>query len=114
MLSSAGLRNPEIRLRLALAAIVLAALAVALLLAFASTRAPRHGANGVGARREEAREMTAYTPAPVHAAAGAVEQPLPMRDLLARFAYTVDVIAVLGLAAVLIVRRDARRREARR
>lgn len=113
MPSSAGLRNPETRLRLALAAVVLAALAVALVLALASTRIARQGANGDGASREQARDMT-NTPIPVQTAAAGSEQPLPMRELLARFAYTVDVVAVLGLAAVLIVRRDARRREARR
>jgi hypothetical protein len=130
MLSSAGLHNPELRSRLSLAAVALAALAISLLLAFASATAPRPHANGDGARRTtaergssgQARETTAKTPiAPPAAqraastAAGAdVDRPPLLWALLAPWAFAVDAIAVLGLAAVLIVRSDVRRRRGAR
>ena len=131
MLSSAGLLSPELRSRLLLAAVALAALAVSLLLAFASATAPRPDANRDGARSStaerrsstQARETTAQTPiaAPaaqppaVSTAAGAdADRPPLLWALLAPFAFAVDAIAVLGLAAVLIVRYNARSRRGAR
>jgi hypothetical protein len=125
MLSSAGLNSPQRRSALLLAAVPLAALAVSLLLAFASATAPRPDANGDGARRTtaerrsstQARETTAETPIAAPAAQpppSLVDQPPLLWALLAPWAFAVDAIAVLGLAAVLIVRYNARRRRGAR
>ncbi len=126
MLSSAGLNSPQLRSSLLLAAVALAALAVSLLLAFASATAPRPDANGDGARRTTAEApllAPAAQPPAVSTAAGAdaehesdvggVPGNGPSRPrlwaLLAPWAFAVDAIAVLGLAAVFIVRYNARR-----
>ena len=130
MQSSAGLHSPELRSRLFLAAVALAALAASLLLAFVSATAPRPNANRDGARSAtverrsstQARQTTAETPiavpaqpAAVSTAAGAdTDQPPLLWALLAPWAFAVDAIAVVGLAAVLIVRHNARRRRGAR
>jgi membrane protein implicated in regulation of membrane protease activity len=119
------LNSPQLRSTLWLVAVALAALAVSLLLAFAAATAPRPDANGDGARRTTA---TAGTPIASHEnnvgdAAGngpsrplpsLVDRPRPLWTLLAPWAFAVDAIAVLGLAAVLIVRYHARRRRGAR
>lgn len=131
MLSSAGLNSPQLRPPLWLAAVALAALALSLLLAFASTMVPRPDANGDAARRTTAdrpagtptRETTEKTPiaAPaaqppaVSTAAGAAaDSPPRLWALLAPWTFAVDAIALLGFAAVLIVRYNARRRRGAR
>ncbi len=120
MLSSAGLHSPQLRSPLWLAAVALAALAVSLLLAFASATAPRPDANGDAARRTTAETpiaAPAAQPPAASTAAGADaehEQPPLLWTLLAPWAFAVDAIAVLGLAAVLIVRYNARRRRGAR
>jgi hypothetical protein len=130
MLSSAGLNSPQFRSALSLAAVALAALAVSLLLAFASATV-RPDANGDGARRTavegrfsaQAREKSAEKPIAAPAAQppavstaerAAADQPPLLWALLAPWAFAADAIAVLGLAAVLIVRYNARRRRGAR
>jgi hypothetical protein len=118
MLSSAGLNSPQLRSTLLLAAVALAALAVSLLLAFAVATAPRPDANGDGARHTIATAETpiaapAAQPPAVSTAAGAGQPPL-LWALLAPWAFAVDAVAVLGLAAVLILRYHARRRRGAR
>ena len=111
-----------------LAAVALAALALSLLLAFASATAPRSDANddvnrGTSAEtRSNAQgpETAAQTPVAAPAPrwpglwstiAGAnTSQPQMLRALLAPWVFALDVIALLGLAAVLIVRNGTRRR----
>lgn len=129
MLSSAGLNSPPLRARLLLAALALVALAVALLLAFVSVL-PRPAANRDGARSPVAGQRsgadargtaaqkptvapTVQPPAVSPADNAAAEQPPMLWALLAPWAFAADAIALLGLAAVLIVRRNARRRGAR-
>ncbi len=119
MPSSAGLRNPQFRSRLLLAAIPLAALAASLLLAFASAIALRAHAAGEGARPTTVSTplVTQATPPAIPAigdAGSARSRPPMLWGLLAPWAFGVDAIALLGLAAVLIVRYNApRRRETR-
>jgi len=112
------LHNPQLWSRLLLAAVALAALTISLLLAFASATAPRPDANGDGARRTTAETpiaAPAAQPRAVSTGAGAdVDQPPLLWVLLAPWAFAVDGIAVLGLAAVLIVRYNARRRRGAR
>ncbi|MGH7728601.1 MAG: hypothetical protein ACREM2_07420 [Vulcanimicrobiaceae bacterium] len=121
MPSSAGSNNPELRSSLWLIAVALAALAGALLLAFtfAFVTAPRPAGRSL-----QARPATAQTPMTVAAtqrsapaassgAAAGVER-LPLWALLAPWAFAVDALAVLGLAAVLLVRYLARRRRGAR
>lgn len=111
-----------------LAAVALAALALSLLLAFASATAPRSDANDDVSRgtSAEARsnaqgpEAAAQTPVAAPAprwpdlwstiAGAGTGQPQMLRSLLAPWVFAVDVIALLGLAAVLIVRNGTRRR----
>ena len=120
MLSSAGLNSPQFRAPLWLAAVALAVLAVSLVLAFASAPAPRPDANADAARRTTAEthlstrapETTAQTPSA--APASPVDRPPLLWALLAPWAFAADAIAVLGLAAVLIVRYNARRRRGAR
>lgn len=96
-----------------LAAVALAALAVSLLLAFAFAMPPRPHPSGVAVHRAIAETRNA-TP-PVQPPPALVDQPPPLWVLLTPWAFGVDVIAMLGLAAVLIVRYNARpRRGARR
>lgn len=143
MLSSAGLHSPQLRSPLYLAAVALAALAVSLLLAFAVAPASRPDANGDRARHtiaerrssKQTQETTAETllatraqpPAvstvagvdaehgnDVGGAAGNGPSRRLLWGLLAPWAFAVDEIAVLGLAAVLIVRYNARRRRGAR
>jgi len=110
MLSSAGLNNLQLRSTLLLAAVVLASLAVSLLLAFAVATAPRPTAEIPIAA------PAAQPPAVSRAAVADAEhdQPPPLWALLAPWAFTVDAIAALGLAAVLVVRYHARRRRGAR
>jgi len=90
------------------------------LLAFAS--APRPHANGDGARRTIAETPIAAPAAQPPAARNGPSLPLPLSidqpsllwPLLAPWAFAADAIAVLGLAAVLIVRYLARRRRGAR
>ena len=104
MLSSAGLNSPQLRPTLLLAAIVLAALAVSLLLAFAAATVPSTTAEIPIAA------PAAQSPA-VSPAAGAEHDRSPLLwALIAPWAFAVDAIAVLGLAVILIVRYHARRR----
>ena len=115
MLSSAGWPSPEIRSRLALAAVALAALAVALVLAFASVTVPRtmvHQRSGTAVQKTPD-HLPAAAPAaqpPAASTATGVLDERPLWPLLAPWAVAVDVIAALGLVAVLIVRATARRR----
>jgi hypothetical protein len=106
-----------------LAAIVLVALAVSLLLAFASVTLPHLGANGDAAGRTTVEERfsarprttTAEKPLAATAADGAdAHQPPLLWALLAPWAFAADAVAVLGLAAVLVVRSNARRRRGAR
>jgi hypothetical protein len=115
-----------------LAAIALTALAVSLLLAFASTTALRPDANGDAASRPTLEPRFAAPPAPLHAlptaagadaehgndaggaAGNAPSRPPLLWALLAPWAFAVDAIALLGLAAVLFVRYNARRRRGAR
>jgi hypothetical protein len=114
-----------------LVAVAFAAFTISLLLAFASAKVPRPDANGGSAHRTtaerhsstQARETTAETPIAAPAAqppaasmtaGAAVDQPPPLWVLLAPWAFAVDGIAVMGLAAVLIVRYNARRRRGAR
>ena len=116
MQSSVGVHSP----RLWLASVALAALAVSLLLAFASTMAPRLVANVERARgttletrfSTQAPETTAETPIAARTAKPSAlgDQTAPLWALLAPWAFAVDVIAVLGLAGVLMVRYNARHR----
>jgi hypothetical protein len=110
------LHSPQLRSPLWLAAVALAALAVSLLLAFASVTAPRPDANGDGARRTTAETPIAAPAAqpPAASTAADAEPPPPLWALLAPWAFAVDAIAVLGLAVVLIVRYNARRRRGAR
>ncbi len=127
MLSSAGLNSPQRRSALWLAAVALAVLAVSLGLAFAFASAPRPAANGDGARRTSVETpivAPAAQPAAVSTAAGADAEHVndvrgaagsgPLWAVLAPWAFAIDGIAVLGLAAVLIVRNNARRRRGAR
>jgi len=122
MLSSARLNSPQLQPALSLAALALAALALSLLLAFAFAMAPRRAANGDSATRttvesrfgSPARQTTAQIPivapaAQPPAASSFADRPT-LWALLAPFTFAVDAIAVLGLAAVLVVRYNVRRR----
>ena len=104
-----------------LAAVALAALAVSLLLAFAFAMPPRPHPSGVAVHRAIAETRNATPPVQPPPALvdqpppALVDQPPPLWVLLTPWAFGVDVIAMLGLAAVLIVRYNARpRRGARR
>ncbi len=125
MPSSAGLNSPELRSRLLLVVVALAALALSLLLAVASAmlqRPPVNGASGgattVGGRSDANVGQSAPAPAaastapPAVSAGGAAAVP-PLRTMLEPFAFAVDAIALLGLAAVVVVYTAGRRRGAR-
>jgi hypothetical protein len=136
MPSSAGSSSLERRSALALAGVPLAALLLSVLLAFASAlpqRPPARGAvkpvettaqtRAAPARRTSARTTSAPTAepaAPETAAisAGPAAEPAKtssLAALLAPWAIGADVLALLGLIAVLALRRAARRpRGARR
>ena len=111
MQSSAGLHSPQLRSSLWIAAVALAVLALSLLLAFASATAPHPGPNGEGARRTPV-ETRFGTQTSIAAPAAPPPEPATPRlwALLAPWTFRIDALAVLGLAAVLIVRRNARRR----
>ncbi|MBV8074272.1 MAG: hypothetical protein JO140_02495 [Candidatus Eremiobacteraeota bacterium] len=89
----------QLRARLALAAVVVATLAFSLLLAFVTARIPVGRSSDV-----QVQARAAFTPAPV------AIQPAPesMWTSLAPFSFTVDLVAVLGLAAIFAVRSGAR------
>lgn len=127
MLSSAGsVISPQRRPALWLAAIALAALAVSLVLAFAAAPPQRSGANGDDALRTTAQSGSNPRVAPTPALPASTlarsdanlpslaEKPPLLWTLLAPWAIAADVLAVLGLAAVLAVRHAQRRRGARR
>jgi hypothetical protein len=123
--------SPQRQSALFLAVVALVALAVSLMLAFASAPPQRTGANGDGAlhtaeRRSSARARgstagativapTAKPPA-ASTVAGArqppslVDQSPSLWTLLAPWALAVDALAVLGMAAVLTLRHGTRRR----
>ena len=127
MRSSVGVIDAERRSATALAAVALAALALSLLLAFVSTlhRQPDRAVQRNTAAAPAATPAIAVTTAPTVAvtaappAAVAVAEPRndakpqPLWALLTPWAVTADVLAALGLAALLAVRRTARRRGAR-
>jgi len=112
MLSSAGSGSPQLRPSFVLAAVALAALAASLLLAFALAAAPHWGTNGDHAPYAivERRFTSPAAPPPPTVAVGNESSPPMLWALLAPPAFSVDAIALLGLAAVLIVRAEARRR----
>jgi hypothetical protein len=132
MPSSAGLNNPQLRSLLWLAALPLATLAASLLLAFAVTVVPRFHWIRIGAHRAApqtpiaapaARPFPASTAAGSNAghggdagaaAANGSSEPASLWPLLTPWAITVDAVALLGLAAVLLVRNNSRRRRGAR
>ena len=134
MRSSAGVIDAERRSALGLAAVALAALALSLVLAFASTRLHRAAAPGDGALAPSAdtrsgapAQRTKAAPPiamPTARAGGFARRgdaelatdvkPKSLWTLLAPWALGADALAVLGLAAVLAVRRSARRRRGAR
>jgi hypothetical protein len=106
------LHSPQLRSLLSLAAVALAALAVSLLLAFASVTVPTAKTPIAAPAAQPPAVSTAASVDAEHGndVGGAVDQPPLLWALLAPWAFAVDAIAVLGLAAVLIVRSNARRR----
>lgn len=123
MRSSAGVIDAERRSATALAAVALAALALSLVLAFVSTlhRQPAPAVQRTAAVAPAATPAVATTAVPTAAPTPAVavaepvtdRKPQPLWELLAPWALAADVVAGLGLAAVLAVRYAARRRGAR-
>ncbi len=104
MRSFAGLYSPALRLRIALASIPLAALAVSLLLAFASVSLPRSTlqASRIAVQIPIATVTRQPVERPAAAAAGISREdtrPALLWRLLTPWALAVDVIAVLGFIA---------------
>lgn len=100
MPSFAGLYNPQIRLRLALAAIAGAALAGALLLAFVSAIVPH-----TIVQVQHAATNITIPPLPhpftsIVSATGAHEEPASLWTLLAPWALGIDLVAIAGFVAV--------------
>jgi hypothetical protein len=119
MPSSAGLNNPQLRSLLWLAAVPLVTLAASLLLAYAVTLVPHFHWIRIGVHRA-APQTTIAAPAarpfPVStagndagAASAAASEPASLWALLAPWAIAVDAVALLGFAAVLMVRYSSRR-----
>jgi hypothetical protein len=106
---------------LALGALALAALAISLLLAFASVTAPLPKAPTAAPAAQPLAVSTAAGGGVMHenevgrgAAGNGPSRPPLLWALLTPWALAVDALAVLGLAAVLIVRYTARRRSGAR
>jgi hypothetical protein len=109
MRSSVGLRSLQLRLQLWLAAVALSALALSLGLAFAAATVPRAAAKAHGTPAN-ASIAAPVMRSPVVPPAVTNDQSPPLWTLLARWTYTVDAIALLGFVAVVVVRRNTRRR----
>jgi hypothetical protein len=105
MRSFAGLYNPQLRLRVALGSIAFAAFAVSLLLAFASVtlRPPTIHAPQVAAPLPNAAAPHEQIALPAAAPRTSPEgrKTAPLWTLLARWALAVDVVAIVGLIAMM-------------
>ena len=114
--SPARVIDAERRSATALAAIALTALALSLLLAFVSTLHRQPGAVvqrttvSPAVTPAAAATVTPAPPAVAVAEPASAAEPQSLYELLAPWAVTADVLAMLGLAAVLALRRAARRR----
>jgi hypothetical protein len=110
LLSAGGVISPERRSALFLAVVALAALAVSLMLAFASTPAKLPGANGAGALRKIAESRSGAEARSTNLPVPSVDKPPLLWRLLTPWALALDALAVLGMVAVLALRHGARRR----